>query len=640
MGEEGLTRSAGGMPPVDPGTGPRPASTSPLLLAGLRRDRRTARGRRGLPRNRGEATKVSEDRSHPEDRRERRHPAGLDGDFSLSSARLFLLLFLLGALLYFQVLGCPFLWDEYRIVLGNAHGGAFDWHRLPGLFRHRYFHIPGSFRNDLPIDLPYYRPLPLLLHGVTYDLFGPFFPAYHMESLFLHIASTLLFVSLCLQVFGGRRPSRVHEEIILAAGLLFFVHPRNVETVSIIANQTGLLCAFFSLLSLSAWQRVLAADRPRPVLYVLSLLALLAATLSKETAYVLPLVHALLLGLAERPRRRDWGLLAGFFLLAGLPMAARHAWLGGRSLREAFLIQWHRQGSPAGYLRAVFGLGFHQLSEWLVPLRTRLFQYPYSPGDLQPWQIVVPAVGLLWALRRLRAEGPLLAFSLGWFLLFYLPSANLVSIGTLPGGSLKAGSHHLYPAHAGLCLLLAASVLRAPPGGRLPAREGGRPAVFARAVLLLIGLLLTLQSFRFAADFRTADRFYHGVIARNPRQTGAWLNYGWHKLYIDRDPGAAEAILLDGLEVARGNRDRMAEMDFTNNLIVLYLEAGRLLEAETLLQCVMEDWITRPVGNLYFWRLAERLEVQKERAKGAKGKDLAGPPGAVASGDGKKGGDD
>ena len=54
------------------------------------------------------------------------------------------MLTLLGLLLYGQSLLCPFLWDEYGIILDNAGKGAFEWKHLPSLFSHRYFHIPGS----------------------------------------------------------------------------------------------------------------------------------------------------------------------------------------------------------------------------------------------------------------------------------------------------------------------------------------------------------------------------------------------------------------------------------------------------------------------------------------------------------------
>jgi hypothetical protein len=524
-------------------------------------------------------------------------------------SRVFLLFFALGAALYFQTLGCPFLWDEYCLIIGNAQVGAFDWANLPNLFSQRYFHLPGAFNNELPLDLPFYRPATLLLHGLTYKAVGLFFPVYRLESLFLHVGSSLLLLALFSILLRRRSAGPPAQWIALAASLLFLVHPRNVETVSIIANQTGLLCTFFTLLSLVLWARLLDGTRRPLLLYGLSLLSLLSAMLSKETAYGAPLLHGLLLLLLGRKDRKALLLLSGYFLLPGIPLVARQALVGGQSILEALSRQLTRQGAGQGYAASVLGLLFHQLYAWLVPLHTELFQYPFSASSLSAEQILLPALVLLLFVWRLRHHRDLLAFGLGWFFVFYLPSSNLISIGTLPGGDLKAGAHHLYPAHAGLCLLLAASLFL--PEGREPTNPSARKAGNLRwTVLALISLLLSVQSFLFAAHYRSADRFYRALLERQPLHAGAWTNYGWHKLYIDEDPEAAEAILLGGIQAVEVSRNESVKVDTIHNLMVLYLQNGHPLEAETMLQCVTEPWVLRLEGSIYFWHAVQLLEGQ------------------------------
>ncbi len=539
----------------------------------------------------------------------------------LSRMRIFLLFFLAGAVLYFQTMGCPFLWDEYRLILGNAQAGDFQWDRLPDLFLHRYFYLPGSFKNDLPLDLPYYRPVTLLLHGLTYRAVGLFFPAYHLESIFLHVLNALLLFSLFTMLLRRTSPSVNNDSIALAGALLFLVHPRNVETVAIIANQTGLLCTFFCLLSLVFWARFLEGARRPLLLYSLSLASLLLAMLSKETAYGAPLAHAIVLFLLRPRGRKGLFLLAGFFLLAGIPLVARRTLLGGQSILEAFVKQLSRQGSAGGYIVSVLGLLFHQLYTWLVPLHIDLFQVPFSLSEVSLQQVLLPTLALAVCGLRLRRRTDILVLGLGWFFIFYLPSSNLISIGTLPGGNLKAGAHHLYPAHAGLCLLLAASMLppREKPVSRLPSDTGGRPGNrtpgagrLQWAALALLVLLLGGQAFRFARHYRTADGFYRALLDMHPRYTSAWTNYAWHKLYIDKDPGASERILLGGLEAVASIPNDKLKMDFLHNLMVLWLENGRPIEAKTMLQCVMDRWILRPSGNLYFWHMVRQLHNHGE----------------------------
>ena len=43
------------------------------------------------------------------------------------------MLVLLGWVLYGPSLLCPFLWDEYGLILDNAAKGAFEWRHLPAL---------------------------------------------------------------------------------------------------------------------------------------------------------------------------------------------------------------------------------------------------------------------------------------------------------------------------------------------------------------------------------------------------------------------------------------------------------------------------------------------------------------------------
>jgi hypothetical protein len=532
-------------------------------------------------------------------------------DPPLSRARVFLVFFLLGGVLYLQTLGCPFLWDEYSLILGNAKAGAFDWERLPELFLHRYFQLPWSVKNEVPLDVQYYRPITVLFHGLSYKAFGPFFPAYHLENLFLHIGSALLLFSLFSTLLREHPACPNGEAIAMAGSVLFLIHPRNVETVSIIANQTGLLCTFFSLLSVLLWVRLLKGTNHSLLLYGLSMLTLLLAMLSKETGYAVPLVHGLFFLLIAPKNRKNLLLLAGYFLLPGIPFAVRQACLGGYSIAAAFLTQLSRQGSWGGYVASIVGLLIHQLYVWLLPRDIQLFQYPFSISQISAGQILLPVLCLILFAWRLHKHKNMLVFGFGWFLVFYLPSSNIISIGTLPGGSLKAGAHHLYPAHAGLCLLLAATILLPFPC-RTSQIQAPRANRLRWAVLALVVLLLGMQTARFTGYFRSADRFYQTLLEKYPLSMGAWMNYGYSKLYIDKDPLSAEWILLGGLQAAEEKRNRSAEMDFMNNLMVLCLGNDRRVEAETMLQCVMEPWSTDPEGNLYFWHVVQLLdEVEK-----------------------------
>jgi len=435
----------------------------------------------------------------------------------------------------------------------------------------------------------------------------------------------------------------------LVGALLFFVHPRNVETVCIIANQTGLLCAFFSLLSLCCWAKVLKGSSRPFLLYSLSLFSLLLAMLSKETAFIVPVVHTLVFLLAYEPDektpsrsfhdtsrhsgklrskltpqfmvhlitgnslsdyfskkgKKSLLQLCGYFLLLAIPLSIIHFHLQGPSVMTSLKKQISRQGSIGEYLGSVLNLFVHQFNEWLLPLDFHLFQYPFFSSEVT-WGMIflttAVCIGLVWLLWK---DKRLLTLGIGWFLIFYLPTSNLVSIGTMPGGGLKAGAHHLYPAHAGLCLLVAAVFFL--PGRRSP-KTSSSPA-FHLLPSLLIGIIilfLSLQTFRFSANYRNPDRFYQGILEINPMYAGAWKNYAWHKLYIEKKHLTGELKLLQGIQIAKDEDYDKGTMALEHFLLCVYLQNDRQEEFNTHLQSVMKPWTEHPLGSIYFWEVAPR----------------------------------
>ena len=184
-------------------------------------------------------------------------------------------------------------------------------------------------------------------------------------------------------------------------------------------------------------------------------------------------------------------------------------------------------------------------------------------------------------------------------------------MGALPSGGLKTGAHHLYMAQAGLAWLVAAALFLS---GRRICGGGKRrqPRVISWLLTGVLVVLLGFQTFLFSAFFRSADRFYQGVLARNPTYSGAWLNYGWHKFFLEKKPGQAEQIYLDGLDAIGFHKNPQRETRLMWNLLHLYRKTGRWDEAETLVQCVMEPWSRNPRGNIYFWKFIGHLEERKE----------------------------
>lgn len=133
----------------------------------------------------------------------------------------------------------------------------------------------------------YYQPLTMISLMVDYagagrvDDLRPF----HRTSLVLHVLNTTLNIILLYILFGRAIPAAL-------LGLLFGLHPLTVEPVAWVSERKTLLAAFFALWTLLSYVRY--AQTRRRAWYVLALVTLVLALMSKPTTTPLPLLLLLL----------------------------------------------------------------------------------------------------------------------------------------------------------------------------------------------------------------------------------------------------------------------------------------------------------------------------------------------------------
>ncbi len=276
----------------------------------------------------------------------------------------------------------PFLADDYDHIPHAIHATPAY---LASLFTH-----PAADR--------FFRPAAFVLYAAEARLADYSRVGWHALSLALHVG-----VSLLVYAFARRRQFRRWSA--LAAAILFLLHGSRPEAVTWIAAQFDLWAALFFLLALLAFQKDWRT---------VSLAPLLLALLSKESAYVYPLVLVLMLWIDGVPVKR-WARLAGpsFLLTAAI-----------------FFYRWRLLGGIGGYRDIGTGRPYILTFDFLRTLKAltaRLaaaLDFPINWSHPLEWWLIAMLLAAMaaWAaLATVKVDRLKVLFGLGFVLLAALP---------------------------------------------------------------------------------------------------------------------------------------------------------------------------------------------------------------------------
>ncbi|MDA8156999.1 MAG: tetratricopeptide repeat protein [Actinomycetota bacterium] len=180
-------------------------------------------------------------------------------------------------LIYYNCLGNGFVRDDTTQILRNPWIRSFS--NFPAPFKANVWAFQGKLSA-------YYRPVMHVAYMFTYAFSGLKPWGYHLASVLMHAANSVLVYEIAGMFTGGMGA--------LAAGLVFAAHPLHAEAVDWAAGYPDLLAAFFSLLSFlvfARYSRRQAEGRSGYVKYLaVEFLLLMAAFLSKEPAFLMPFI--------------------------------------------------------------------------------------------------------------------------------------------------------------------------------------------------------------------------------------------------------------------------------------------------------------------------------------------------------------
>jgi hypothetical protein len=340
-------------------------------------------------------------------------------------------------------------WDDNFYVTDNPHVQAgFSWDEV-------YWAASVA-----PVQ---WHPLTWLSLQFDWQLFSGQPWGFHLVNLLLHVANSVLLVVVLWQLTGCLWPS-------FLAGLLFALHPLQVQSVAWVTERKNVLATLFWLLTMGAYAGY--ARRPGFLRYGCVCGLLLLGLLAKSTLVTLPLVLLLLdfwplgrlpvrLHLSTEPQfwqrslrlsTNPWVLAEKLPLLALAGMAAYLTYVN--RLIHGYVVSTEHL-PMADRLRFVPIYYCQYLGKTFWPVNLSCY-YPHERTVPESSQVFA-SLGLLLLVTLLAAcqarQRPYLLVGWLWFLGTLVPSIGLVQVG-----GQGIANHFVYVPLIGIFIMLAWTV--------------------------------------------------------------------------------------------------------------------------------------------------------------------------------------
>jgi len=407
-------------------------------------------------------------------------------------------------MVYIPVLSAGFIWDDDSFLTDNPMIKASN----------------GLYRFWCTAEAPDYFPLVSSMLWFEWRIWGMDATGYHVVNVLLHAISAIL-VWLVLK--------RLNIPGAWLAGLVFAVHPVNVESVAWITERKNTLPMVFYLVSILLYLKSEVESRRR--WYVLSLAAFLFALLSKTSVVMLPIV---LLGCAWWLR----GRIVGKDMLRTLPFFGMAVVLG----LVTVWFQYMRSIGPDiirddGFWSRLATAGcavWFYLYKAILPYN---LTFVYPPLPFRPGTIIsfLPTLALLiglvafWRYRNSWGR-PLLA-GFGYYVVTLLPVLGFLNIYFMRYA--LVADHWQYTSIVGVIALaigLAAHWISRQPSNL---RTSGRIAA-----VVLVGLLSVL-SWQQTHIYKNETTLWRDTLHKNPK---SWLAHHETGKLLDQQNSLTAAV--------------------------------------------------------------------------------------------------
>jgi len=535
-------------------------------------------------------------------------------NFLTHQVTVIVLILLVGLLAYANSFTVPFQFDDDSYIVNNPAIRSFHFIFHPAAVDSLFERSPTA----LPIALRYAfttRIVGYLSFAVNYQLHGLHVVGYHVVNLMIHIACAVLVYLIIAATFntpffaawGPRDDEALRGLMAAAPALLFVSHPLQTQAVTYLTQRFTSLAACFFLLSLLLYIKArtgLPGSR-RFGAYAGSLLAAVAAMLTKEFTVTLPVVIALYeLSFLDGKARDRVKVLAPFAVTLAIIPALVFFKQGSLSAldstmrtftaadvtnisRTDYLLTQFRVIML--YLRLLF-VPAGQNVDHDVPVYHSLFALPVLASFLALLALFLLGAFLYALSRRNRAypELRLAAFGIAWFFITLSVESSVIPLGEL------VAEYRLYLPSVGM---LAAVVSLASFAARRYSRVKAFSPVVLRVLLAACVAVFSTATFQRNLVWASETALWEDAARKSPGRVRPHQNLG---LYYESEGRLedAERELRAALLLAPDN------FELHNNLGVVYKKRGAYepaaQEYRTVLELAPGDVMARyNLGNLY-----------------------------------------
>jgi tetratricopeptide (TPR) repeat protein len=432
---------------------------------------------------------------------------------------------------YHQVFRLPLIdWDDWKYITQNSiTRGGFTLDNFKRIFTEP---VMGN-----------YHPLTMISYLINFSIWGEKPAIYHIVNLLLHLINVWQ-----VWTIGQRITQRPIFASFLSLG--FALHPIHVESVAWAAERKDVLYFFFFLLAIRFWINFQKSENYKT--YAFSLLAFIAACLSKGMAVTLPfwiIGFDYFQGKFNNKQLIKYLPFIALSIIFGIIAIDAQQSQGGIKLSQPF--DWIDR-----IVLALQSISFY-VEKLIFPWGLSAI-YPYPSDGVLDWIFYLRAfitLGILGACIYFGRTNRYIAFGAAMFVLTLLPVLQI-----LPVGEAFAADRYMYAAALGVWWILAWGLNYI--WEHYPAK---RNFIF---ILPFIWLILTIRQTGFWKDEITL--FQHS-LDNYPDAPVAWNNIGailqrkekfaeaitYYTEAVNRDPDYAMALCNLGISHGRqGNFDQ------------------------------------------------------------------------------------